>query len=193
MTSSDDPGRIVPNDTSDGRAPGRVPREVPEMTLPRLVAALLCLGGCQMMFGGHMETCGEYPPGGGPAVIATKDQQVCDVVRLRVGREIDLHGLVSRADVDRLLERTIYWENRATLDDLVDMVRKDAGDAVAAELRRAVDSVLAHSTLPMPADCPDVQRCLVKGAARGLRIALSYAHPRDMQPPPPSPAPDAAK
>jgi hypothetical protein len=160
------------------------------MKLLQLAAAWLALGACTYMFGGHMETCGEYPAGGGPAVIATKDQQICDVVRLRVGREIDLHGLVSRADVDRLLERTGTWERQATLDDLVDAVRHDAGDAVAAELRRATDSVLAHSTLPMPADCPDVQRCLVKGAARGLRIALGYSHPHDERPPPP---PDAAK
>ena len=162
------------------------------MKLPPLVAALLCLGGCQMMFGGHMETCGEYPAGGGPAMISTKDQQVCDVVRLRVGRAIDLHGLVSRADVERLLERTLAWEHKATIDDLVDAIRKDAGDAVADEVRRAVDSVLAHSTLPMPADCPDAQRCLVKGAARGMRIALSYAHPNDIAPPPP-PAEDVPK
>jgi len=160
------------------------------MKLLQLAAAWLALGACTYMFGGHMETCGEYPPGGGPAVIVTKDQQVCDVVRLRVGREIDVHGMLSRAEIDRLLERQIYWEHEDTIDQFVDAIRKDAGDVVAAEVRRAVNSVLANSTLPMPADCPDAEKCLVRGAARGLRIALSYAHPRDIPPPPP---PDAAK
>jgi hypothetical protein len=153
------------------------------MKLPAFAALWLCLGGCTYMFGGHMETCGEYPPGGGPAVIATKDQQVCDVVRLRVGREIDLHGMLLRADIDRLLERQVTWERKDTIDQFVDAIRKEAGDAVAAEVRRAVNSVLAGSTLPMPADCPDAEKCIARGAARGLRIALSYAHPRDLPPP----------
>jgi hypothetical protein len=162
------------------------------MRVLSLLALCLPLGACELNFGGHMETCGEYPPGGGPAVITTKDQQLCDVVRLRIGREMDLHGIVSRSDIERLLERTRFWESRSTLDVLVEAVRNDAGDAVAAELRRAIDSVLAQSTLPMPANCPDVERCLVKGAARGLRIALNYTSPSDTTPPPPSPANGAA-
>lgn len=148
------------------------------MKLLRLAAAWLALGACTMFLGGHPETCGDYPPGGGPAVISTKDQQVCDVVRLRVGREIDLNGKLSRSDIDRLLDRTLSWEKKATIDALVDAIRKDAGDAVAGEVRRAVDSVLSHSALPLPADCVDSEKCLVKGAARGARIALLYAEPR---------------
>jgi len=163
------------------------------MQNPLLVAACLCLGACTgaIPWSGHADTCGEYPPGGGPAVIVTKDQQVCDVVRLRVGREIELNEMLTRGQIDTLLEKSGEWERRTTLDGLVDAVRKDAGDGVAAELRRAVNSVLAHSTLPMRADCPDVQKCIVLGAVKGLRFALAYAQPFD--PPPPSPEGAGAK
>ena len=148
------------------------------MKLPHIVAAWLCLGACSVILGGRPETCGDYPQGGGPAVISTKDQQVCDVVRLRIGRALDLDDQLTRDEIDRLVQQTLVWEKKATVDRLVDAVRKDAGDTVATELRRAIDSVLAQSSLPLPAACTDAERCLVKGAARGARIALLYATPR---------------
>ena len=146
-----------------------------------IAAALLplALGACSILVGGHPETCGEYPAAGGPAVIATLDQELCEVVRLRVLRGLDSLGELSRETIDRLIDRTLGWEQKATVDDLVATIRRDAGDAMADDVRRAVDSVTAHSQRPLAADCADAQRCLVKGAAHGARVALLYAQPKD--------------
>ena len=146
----------------------------------------LIVVGCSLSLGGRTDVCGEYPANGGPAVLATRDQELCEVVRLRVVRQLDLQANLTYDEIDRLLERTAAWEGRPSVDDLVATIRRDAGDAMAGEVRRAVDSVLATSQRPLPADCPDMQRCLVKGAARGVRIALLYAQPHA-----PAAAPDA--
>lgn len=148
----------------------------------------LVLGGCSVVLGGRPETCGTYPKSGGPAVIATRDEEICDVVRLRVLRELEGLSVLERDTIDGLIQRLPAWESRPDVDSLVAAIRNDAGDGMADEVRRAVDDVTAKSARPLPADCADVQRCLVKGAVRGVRIALLYAQPKAPEPPPPSPS-----
>lgn len=144
-----------------------------------LLFACLGLAGCEATIFGRVETCGEYPPGGGPAVISTRDQEICDVVRLRVGREMAKRDVISRAEIDRLLERTAEWAHKKTVDTLIAAIRREGGDAIADEVRRAIDAVFAHSSMPMPKDCPDTEACIVKGAVQGLVIALKYTQPKD--------------
>jgi hypothetical protein len=61
------------------------------------------------------------------------------------------------------------------VDALLRRVRADAGEVMAAAVERAVHEVLAHSTRAVRASCADEQRCLVRGAALGIRIALDDA------------------
>ena len=144
--------------------------------LALIPALALALGACEILVGAKIDTCGEHPAGGGPAVIVTKDQELCDVVRLRVTREVDANEL-TRETIDHLVDRSLSWERRDTLDEFVAAVRKDAGDAIADAVRRAVDAVLAQSQRTTRPDCGDIEPCLVKGAAKGVRIALLYAQP----------------
>ena len=61
---------------------------------------------------------------------------------------------------------------------LVEQVRRDAGDAMAADVDRAARWVVESSDRPVGPECPDVQRCLAKGAAKGARLALQWAEAR---------------
>lgn len=149
----------------------------------------VALGACSMVFGGRPESCGTYPQGGGPAVIATRDEEVCEIVRLRVIRQLDNLSVLERDTIDELIERVPGWEGKRDVDALVAAIRNDAGDDLADEVRRAIDDVVTKSARPLPADCVDVQRCLVKGAARGVRIALLYATPSKPEAPPPAAKP----
>lgn len=154
-----------------------------------LIPLPLVLCACSMVFGGRPESCGTYPKGGGPAVIVTRDEEVCEIVRLRVLRQLDGLSILERDTIDGLLERVPGWEGKRDVDGLVAAIRKDAGDDLADEVRRAIDDVVTKSARPLPADCVDVQRCLVKGAARGVRIALLYATPSKPEAPPPAAKP----
>lgn len=145
----------------------------------RLVLVLLlpALAGCQILIGPRIERCGETPEGGGPSVIVTIEQELCEVVRLRVIRQLEGMQGLTRETIDRLVDRALTWEKQPTLDRLIAMIRKDAGDEMANEVERAATGVLAHSQRTPGPDCEDVQRCLVKGAAKGSRIALEVALP----------------
>jgi len=143
----------------------------------RLVVAALPLAACTVMIGGSVETCGEHPADGGPPVIVTKDQEVCEMVRIRVWRALEDDPEISYARVEELREKSIEWERERTVGSLVAAVRRGAGDLTADAMQRAVDAVLAQSKRPIPADCEDVERCLVKGALKGVRIALNNTRP----------------
>ena len=143
------------------------------MTMPLLPALLL--GAC--VFGGRPEICGEPHAGGGPAVLSTKDQELCEIVRLRVLMERETAPSFTRARLDHLVDRSLAWEMKGTLAALLEAVRADAGDGFAGAMQRAFDAVRTKSSRPLPADCPDAERCLVRGAARGARIALLTAEP----------------
>ncbi len=153
-------------------------------------AAAMSMSACTLVVGGRAETCGEHPSGGGPAVISTRDQELCELVRIRVGKELDDDASLNYEKIDGLLEKCGGWERKDTIEDLVAALRRDAGDHVADAVRRAVDAVLAQSKRPMPTACPDEQKCLVKGAVKGVKIALSTARPwsnAEVAPPPDAP------
>lgn len=138
------------------------------LTTAAVLSALV--GGCVT----PRTTCGESPDGRGPPVIATQDAELCESVRLRVADALGrMQGLYDQRAQD-LRDLTWRWEDAATLDGFLRRVREDGGQEIAAAIARAVEDVRAHSTKPARAGCDD-ERCLVKGAALGARIAFDDA------------------
>jgi hypothetical protein len=158
--------------------PGReFPRGV-TMTKAAVLLLTLPLAGCSIVIGGRPDVCGVYPEGGGPAVIVTRDQELCEVVRIRVTNGLASLPELSQVRIEELLERTRSWEDIRTIDRLVEALREDAGEGFAADVQRAVEAVARQSTRGIDADCAaDEQRCMVRGAVRGVRIALLNAEP----------------
>ena len=138
----------------------------------------LPLAGCSIVIGGRPDACGEYGEGGGPAVISTRDQELCEVVRLRIGRGLASLPELSQGRIDELGERSKAWEQIRTIERLVETLREEAGAGFAEDVRRAVDAVEAQSKRELTAECAaESERCMVRGAVRGLRIALLNAEP----------------
>lgn len=150
------------------------------MTKAVLLFVPLSLAGCTFVIGGRPDVCGEYPEGGGPAVIATRDQELCEVVRLRVTNGLASLPALSQARVDELVERSRSWEHISTIDRLVETLREDAGEGFATDVQRAVEGVNAQSKRPVTDDCAaNQERCMVRGAVHGIRIALLNAQTTD--------------
>jgi hypothetical protein len=61
------------------------------------------------------------------------------------------------------------------MESLLARVREETDAAIASAMSRAAHEVDAYSTKPFRPDCPDRQRCLVRGAALGARIAFDDA------------------
>jgi hypothetical protein len=157
----------------------------PSRRVPLALAALcVALGACTVSFGGRPDACGVYPEGGGPAVIATRDQELCEVVRLRVLQRLDGSVQLPPQALDALGEASLAWERRSTVEDLIAAVRRDAGDRLADDVARAIESVTSRSKRPLPSGCPDEEKCLVRGAARGARLAVQAARPGAGRPQP---------
>lgn len=152
----------------------------------------LTLAGCSIVIGGRPDACGEYPQDGGPAVISTRDQELCEVVRLRIGNGLASLPELPQARLDELLERTRSWESIRTMDRLVETLRDEAGLGFAVDVQRAVAAVAAQSSRPLTPECEaEQERCMVRGAVRGIRIALLNAQPVEKPgEPAPSPKPD---
>jgi hypothetical protein len=119
--------------------------------------------------------CGEAVPGGGPPRIVSRDGELCESVRLRVADHLGQLPSIAPEQAQLLADLTWRWEDAKTLDGFLTRVREDAGDEFAAAVARAVRDVRDHGQRPVRADCTDEERCLVKGAALGARIALSDA------------------
>jgi hypothetical protein len=147
------------------------------MRLALAALPLLLLGACTIAVGGRPETCGTYPEGGGPAVIRMRDQELCEVVRLRVLRGLSGVAGLTQAGIDALLEKTDSWGRRSTVADLVEAIRRDAGDAFADDVARSYSAVTAQSKLPVAPECEADERCWVRGAVLGIEIALRQAQP----------------
>ena len=148
------------------------------MTKAALLVLLLAPAACSIVLGGRPDVCGVYPQGGGPAVIETRDQELCEVVRIRVSNGLASLPELTQARIDQLVERTESWKDIRTTDRLVETLREEAGLGFAADVQRALESVARQSSRSFDADCAaDEQRCLVRGAVRGLRIALLNAQP----------------
>ncbi len=137
-------------------------------SLTLLVAATWAIGACAQ----PPVACGVYRPGGGPAEIRTRDQQLCELVRQRVLQYMATEPELTLQASDELANRAARWHFADTLDELIAKVRRDAGDRLAELVGRAVASVRASDAKPLPADCPDVEACLVRGAALGAELAL---------------------
>lgn len=116
--------------------------------------------------------CGDPSPRGGPPLVQTKDAELCEAVRLRTIdalAKIDGFG-PERAEI--LRDRTWSWEDARTVEGFLRRVHDDAGAAVEAAIRLAVEQVEEHSRRRVRTDCGDAERCLVRGAALGARIAF---------------------
>jgi hypothetical protein len=136
-----------------------------------IVVAALPLGACTQ----PRTTCGEPSPAGGPPVITTKDGELCESARLRVAEALARLPTLVPEDAERYRDMTWSWEDARTLDAFMRRVRDDAGEEIAAAMSLAIEQVRAHSTKPTRADCKSEERCLVKGAALGARIAFDDA------------------
>jgi len=134
-----------------------------------LTATWLLAAACQA----PPEACGEYPEGGGPAVIRTRDQELCEITRQRVMRHLQQRRDLDLDRAERLFERSQNWRFESTIEGLLARIEKDAGPDFAAAVRRAIESVEA-STKPYSSDC-ETQReaCMTKGAAKGAYLALT--------------------
>lgn len=146
------------------------------MTKAALLVLALAPAACSIVVGGRPDVCGVYPEGGGPAVIETRDQELCEVVRIRVSNGLASLPELTQARIDQLVERTESWKGIRTTDRLVETLREEAGEGFAADVQRALESVARQSSRGVDAECAaDEQRCMVRGAVRGLRIALLNA------------------
>ena len=148
------------------------------MTKIAVIIAALLPAGCSIVIGGRPDVCGVYPEGGGPSVIETRDQELCEVVRIRVSNGLASLPVLTQQRLNELLDRTNSWESLPTIERLVEELRDDAGEGFAQDVQRAAQSVAEQSKRPVSEDCAArEQRCMVKGAVRGLRIALLNAEP----------------
>jgi hypothetical protein len=59
------------------------------------------------------------------------------------------------------------------VDALVERIRKDAGEEIAAQVGTAAQWIRERSTRPFSADCVTEETCLVRRAVHGARIALA--------------------
>jgi hypothetical protein len=99
-------------------------------------------------------------------------------VRLRVTNGLASLPELSQSRLDELVERSQSWEQIRTMDRLVETLREEAGEGFATDVQRAVDAVAAQSKRTLAADCAaQEERCMVRGAVRGVRIALMNAVP----------------
>lgn len=119
------------------------------------------------------EACGEYPVGGGPAVIRTRDQELCEITRQRVMLHLQKRPDLDYATAENIFEKSERWRFEDTLPELLTRIEKDAGPAFADAVRHAVESV-ERSTKPYSAECEsERERCMTKGAAKGAYLALT--------------------
>lgn len=134
-----------------------------------MALAALLLSACET----RPVACGEYPEGGGPAVIRTRDQEACELVRQRVLQELAATEDLTFERAATLLEKSDGWQHVDDVGDLLRRVERDAGPGFAAAVRRGIESVLGASGRPLSADCgEDQERCIARGAAKGARLAL---------------------
>jgi len=150
------------------------------MTKAAVLLLALALAGCSIVIGGRPDVCGEYPEGGGPAVIHTRDQELCEIVRIRVTSGLASLPVLSQTRLDELVGRTEAWEHIRTMDRLVETLREEAGEGFAEDVNRAAKAVAEQSKRGLTAECAaEEERCMVRGAVRGVRIALMNAMPVD--------------
>jgi len=134
-----------------------------------LVFVAAALPGCET----RPLSCGEYPAAGGPAVIRTRDQQVCETVRMRVIQHLAALPDLDLQKAEQLYQRVLSWRRFHTLEDLYAGAEKDGGPELAAALRRGVESVRAESAMPLTAECErKLEECLTAGAVKGAELAM---------------------
>jgi hypothetical protein len=121
------------------------------------------------------ETCGEYPERGGPALVRTREQEVCEIARLRVLRALRDRPELTRGRAAELYEHSLQWETVRSVEALLQRVRRDAGEDFAAAVERAVTQVLAESRRPSGPGCEAGSACVARAAAKGARLAMSVA------------------
>jgi hypothetical protein len=136
-----------------------------------LLAPLTLLAACEIV---REDVCGEVPPGGGPPVARTREQELCEIARLRVQSALANDPKLDEMAATHLYDRALGWDSSKTTDALVARIRKDAWPELADAVARAVREAREYSKKPF-GDCPDEERCLARGAARGARFAIDDA------------------
>jgi len=136
---------------------------------PTLAMAALLLTSCES----RPLSCGEYPAEGGPAIIRTRDQQVCEAVRMRVIQHLSALENLDLMMAEKIYEKVIGWRRADTLGELYALAERDAGPEMAAAIRRAVESVRGSTAKPISAECEaKLDACLTAGAVKGAELAM---------------------
>jgi hypothetical protein len=137
--------------------------------LTGLLAVACATSACQL----PPEACGEYPPEGGPALIKTRDQELCEITRQRVMQHLQRRQDLDLDKAETLFEASQRWQFADTIEDLLARIEKDGGPEMAEAVRRAVASV-ESSTKPFTTECEKQrEKCMARGAAKGAYLALT--------------------
>mgnify|MGYP001292905695 CR=1 FL=1 len=119
-------------------------------------------------------TCGEYPEGGGPARIRTRDQLACELVRQRVLQYMARATDLGFERAERIWEQSARWGSADDVAELVRVIRRDAGDAFADGVARAVEAARNDVSRELGVDCAtQFESCLVAAAVKGAQLALA--------------------
>jgi len=146
-----------------------------------LGAAMALLAGCTIA----PDSCGEFPPEGGPAVIRTREQEMCEVGRIRMNRYLLTHAPIEDVSAEDLYLAALEWQKASSSADLIAQAREMLGDTYADGLSRALEHVRTKSERPYSTDCEVHDACLAAAAGHGARLALEhrgvYVSDRDYQ------------
>ncbi len=141
----------------------------------RRSAALSCvlalaLAGCT-----SSEFCGVRPPEGGPPVIATREQELCELARIRTNKYLAGLEVFTEDESDLLYSAARGWEKVDSVDELLEAIRDRDHGALADEIADVTEWVRGKSSHSYAATCKIQDRCLARGAAHGVRLALQHS------------------
>ncbi len=133
-----------------------------------LVAACLTAA-CQT----PRRVCGTAPEGGGPPVLTTREDEICESVRWRVLEQMRVREEFSYAHAERLFTAAETWSTSTTLEDLRRRVAAvDDEQAMATTIVDAARHAWETSKAPVSTGCETDEACVAEAAAHGARVAL---------------------
>lgn len=136
-------------------------------TFTLLCLALGLLAACTTV----PEMCGERPAKGGPPVLRTRQQELCESVRIRVLQYLEHHPVMSDDDYDTLRRRSKAWLGADSTDDLAQRLRDDEGPELAALVADVIRRSSERSRLPLEGE-GDADMLVARAAGHGAALAV---------------------